>query len=73
VKLDNAVAARLARVLITLFGGLADRKLAEGFAVTGRVAEWAVEQRREFCQWLGREALRPGRRERVLAVFPDCG
>jgi hypothetical protein len=73
VKIDNAVAARMARMLMTVFGGLADRKLAEGFAVTGRVAEWAVEQRQDFCGWLEHESsLSRSRRERVLAVFPDC-
>lgn len=73
VKIDNAVAARMARMLMTMFGGLADRKLAEGFAVTGRVAEWAVEQRQDFCGWLEHESsLSPSRRDRVLAVFPDC-
>lgn len=72
VKIDNAVLAHLARVLITLFGALADRKLAEGFTVTRGVAEWAVAQRHEFCEWLGQEPLPADRRERVLAVFPEC-
>src|SRR3990172_534747 len=38
VRIDNPVAAFLARVLITLFGGVADRKLAAGLRVTAATA-----------------------------------
>jgi hypothetical protein len=72
VRIDQPVAAALARLLITVFGRLADRKLAEGFAVTARVAEWAFEQPREFCEWITHEPLPAARRERMLAVVPGC-
>jgi hypothetical protein len=72
VHIDNPVAAALARFLIGVFGRLADRKLAEGISVTGRVAEWAVEQPEEFCTWLIRESLPPPARQRLLAVLADC-
>src|SRR2546425_9672843 len=71
-RIDQPVAAALARLLITVFGRFADRKLAEGFAVTARVAEWAFEQPREFCQWVAHEPLPAFRRERILAVVPGC-
>src|SRR5919108_3028086 len=57
VLIDNAVAAHLARVLIPVFGGLADRKLAEGFAVTAQGAEWAVDRPSEFEAWIAQQAL----------------
>jgi len=72
VRIDNPVAAFLARVLITLFGGLADRKLGEGLRVTAAVAAWAVERPGEFCAWLAREALPPERRDRVRDALPAC-
>lgn len=72
VHIDNRLAAALARVLIGVFGRVADRKLAEGITVTGRVAEWATERPEEFCTWLAREPLPSAARERVLAVLPDC-
>lgn len=49
VRIDNRVAATLARTLLRVFGHLADRKLAEGFTVTARVAEWAVAHPEDFC------------------------
>jgi hypothetical protein len=52
VLIEHPVAAFLARALIPLFGGLADRKLAEGFQVTAQVAEWAVSKPVESCEWL---------------------
>jgi hypothetical protein len=72
VRIDNAVLAGLARVLVRVFGGVADRKLAEGFTVTARVAEWAVQDPAAFCAWLGREGPPGGRQERVRAVLPAC-
>jgi hypothetical protein len=73
VQIDQGLAAALARVLVLVFGGLADRKLAEGFAVSAQVAEWAVERPAEFCEWLVREPLPSDRRERLLAVLPCRG
>lgn len=72
VRIDNAVAAALARLLVPVFGRLADRKLSEGFAVTASVAEWAVEHPTEFCDWLRREPLPADRKDPVLLVAPGC-
>lgn len=73
VQIDQAFAAALARLLVVVFGGIADRKLTEGFTVAARVAEWAVEHPGEFCPWLRAEtSLDPARRERVLAAVPGC-
>ncbi len=72
VRIDNAFAAALARLLIPIFGHLADRKLTEGFAITAQVAEWAIERPDEFCEWLRSEPLPPDRRERIFEVLPGC-
>src|SRR5262245_28151706 len=72
VRIDDPVAAALARVLVPTFGFLADRKLAEGLRVTARVAEWAVDPSGGFCDWLAREPLPAARRDRILAVLPSC-
>jgi hypothetical protein len=72
VRIDNAFAAALARLLIPIFGHLADHKLIEGFTVTATVAEWAVAHPDEFCEWLKREPLPPERRPSLLAVMPSC-
>lgn len=72
VRIENRFAAALARVVLALFGFVADRKLTEGFRVTAGVAEWAAERPDEFCAWLARESLRPERRERLLAALPAC-
>ena len=72
VRIENGFAAAVARVLIALFGFVADRKLAEGLRVTARVVEWAVERPDEFCAWLAREPLAEERRARILAALPSC-
>jgi hypothetical protein len=72
VLIDNRVAASLARVLIAVFGYLADAKLTEGFKVTGRVAEWAVGHPDEFCAWLEGSSVAPARREPVLTALGRC-
>src|SRR3990172_1296836 len=72
VRIDNPVAAFLARVLITLFGGLADRKLGEGLRVTAAGAAWALERPGGVCAWLSRETLPPEHRDRVRAALPAC-
>ncbi len=72
VRIENRAAAVLARLLIPLFGGVADRKLTEGFAVTAKVARWAVERPAEFCRWLRADPLPPERRERLLGLIADC-
>jgi hypothetical protein len=68
VYIDNRVAAALARVLIAVFGHLADHKLTEGFRVTAGVAAWAAEQPQEFCAWLAEAPLPATRRARLLDV-----
>lgn len=73
VRIDNRVAAALARVLIVPFGRLADRRLREGFESAARVAEWAVERPEEFCQWLRQAPVPPDRRTPVLAALGGCG
>jgi hypothetical protein len=73
VLIDNVIAARLARVLVPVFGGLADRKLAEGFAVTARVAEWAIDRPSEFEAWAQATPLPRERRDAVLRALHDYG
>ena len=72
VRIDNAFAAALARLLLPIFGHLADRKLSEGFAVTAKVAEWALAHPGDFCAWLRREPLSSERREPLLQALPAC-
>jgi hypothetical protein len=72
VRIDNAIAAFLARVLLPFFGGLVDRKLSEGFAVSAAVAEWAVAEPAAFCGWLARSGVAPGPRERVARAVGGC-
>jgi hypothetical protein len=72
VRIDNRVAAAIARLVAPLFGYLADRKLAETIDVSAGVAEWAMAHPAEFCAWLAQEPSRPARRARILAVFPAC-
>jgi len=72
VRIDNRVAAAIAKLLVPLFGYLADRKLVEGIRVSAAIAEWAVEQPAEFCAWLAQEPLGPERRARILAALPPC-
>ena len=72
VRIDNAFAAALARLLLPIFGHLADRKLSEGFGVTAKVAEWALAHPGHFCAWLRREPLPSERREPLLQALPAC-
>lgn len=73
VHIDNRVAAAVARLLIVLFGGIADRRLREAFASAGQVAEWAAERPEEFCLWLDGAPVPPGRRARLRPFLPACG
>ncbi|HET9491647.1 MAG TPA: hypothetical protein VFR64_18055 [Methylomirabilota bacterium] len=68
VHIDNRVAAAVARVLIAVFGHLADDKLAEGFRVTAGVAAWAAAQPEAFCAWLAEAPIPQARRARLLDV-----
>lgn len=72
VRIDNAFAAALAKLLVPLFGYVADRKLTEGFTVTARVAEWAAAEPQEFCEWLAQEALPAVRRQRFHPLTGRC-
>jgi hypothetical protein len=72
VRIDNAFLAALARTLLVPFGGLADRKLSEGFRVSKRVAEWAVSEPAEFCSWLGQSGIPFERRALVQSLVPGC-
>ncbi len=72
VRIDNRVAAAIAKLLVPLFGYLADRKLVEGIRVSAAIAEWAVEQPAEFCAWLAKEPLGRERRARILAALLPC-
>jgi len=72
IYVDDRVAAGVARLLTTSLGALADRKLTEGLRTTAAVAEWAVDPSGSFCEWLAREPLAAGRRDRSVAVLPSC-
>lgn len=72
VRLDSRLLAALARAFLLLFGGVADRKLAEAFALATRVADWAAARPDEFCDWLRRSGLPAERREPVRALLPAC-
>jgi hypothetical protein len=72
VRIANQLAAFLARVLLAIFGGIADRKLNEGFTVATQVAEWAVTRPDEFCQWLARSRLPAERRRPVQSLVAGC-
>lgn len=72
VRIENALAAALAQILVPLFGHLADRKLVEGFDVAARVAEWAITNPVAFCEWLDDEPLPAARKEPLRRVLPTC-
>jgi hypothetical protein len=72
VYIDDRIAAGLTRVLIASLGFLADRKLTQGLRITAEVAEWAADPSGGFCEWLAREPLAPGRRNRIVSVLPSC-
>jgi hypothetical protein len=72
VRIDQGLAARLARLLVPVFGAVVDRKLAAGFVITARVAEWAVEQPAEFCDWLRNASFSRERRDRIVTQLAGC-
>ena len=72
VRIDNPVAAFFARLLLPLFSGYADRKIAETFNVTARVSEWAAREPAVFCAWLASGDGLPARRDAFSAVLPGC-
>jgi hypothetical protein len=72
VRIDNSFVAAVARALLVLFGGIADRKLSEGVVTAARVAEWAATQPEEFCDWLSRSGLPRARRARIESFVSGC-
>jgi len=72
VIIDNAVAARLTRAMLPIFGWFVDHKLTDGFRTTSKVAAWAHDKPDEFCAWL-RQALTPERRGELSGAFEECG
>ncbi len=68
---DHGLAAVLTGLFLPVFGGIADRKLGQGMAMAGLVAEWAVEHPAEFCDWLESEPLAPERSEPIRAIVYD--
>jgi len=62
----------LARLLLPLFSGYADRKIAETFNVTARVSEWAAREPAAFCAWLAGSDGLPARRDVFSSVLPPC-
>ena len=72
VRIDSPVAAFLARLLLPLFSGYADRKIAETFNVTARVSEWAAREPAAFCAWLAGSDGLPARRDVFSSVLPPC-
>ena len=72
VIIENRFLAVVARVLVPLFGRVADRKLTEGFRVTARVAEWAATRPAEFCEWLDRQPFPPETVKTVRTPVRAC-
>jgi len=72
VRIDDRTAAALARALILVFGWVADRKLAEGFGLSVKIARWIEEDPRRFCDWLGSAEIPEDRRRAAEAVVGDC-
>lgn len=72
VRIDNVVAAFVARILLPLFSGYADRKIAETFNVTARVSAWAHEDPADFCRWLAGEPDAGRHRAEFAPLLPPC-
>ncbi|HZP39093.1 MAG TPA: hypothetical protein VFE48_21610 [Methylomirabilota bacterium] len=72
VRIDDRAAAALARALSVVFGWLADRKLAEGFGVSVKVARWIQEDPAGFCHWLRGADLPEARRRAAEAAAGRC-
>ena len=71
VIIGNALAARVSRPILAIFGRFVDRKLAEAFRTTAAAAAWAHTKPDDFCAWLG-HTFSGDRRAEVLAVFDQC-
>lgn len=46
--------------IVPVLGYLADRKLTEGFRVTGRVVEWARREPASLCEWFASRPVEGG-------------
>ena len=73
VRIDNQVAAFIVRILLPLFSGYADRKIAETFNITARVSAWAYEDPTTFCQWLSSQPEGGRHRAEFAPLLPPCG
>lgn len=73
VRIDNPVAAFVARAVFAIFSGYADRKVAEAFNVTVRVSAWAYENAGEFCRWLAGAPELARYRAEFAPVLAPCG
>ena len=72
VRIDNRVAAFITRILLPLFSGYADQKIAETFNVTARVSAWAHGDPTTFCQWLGSQPEGVRHRAEFARVLAPC-
>lgn len=72
VRIDDRTAAALARALSLVFGWLADRKLAEGFEVSVKIARWIEKDPAGFCDWLRGADIPDARRGPAEAVVGEC-
>lgn len=74
VLIENRAAATLARILVPVFGFVADRKLTEGFRITALVVDWAQRDPAEFCEWLASSRAAGDERVRQIAgALAACG
>jgi hypothetical protein len=71
VIIGNALAARISRPILAVFGRFVDRKLAEAFRTAASAAAWAHAKPDDFCAWLGR-TFTGARRAELLGVFDQC-
>lgn len=66
VRIDDEATARLARLLVPLFGFIADRKLAEGLVLCAQTTTWAAAHPEEFRTWLEAQPIARERRDVML-------
>jgi hypothetical protein len=66
VRIDDEMTARLARLLVPLFGFIADRKLAEGLVLCAQTATWAAAHPEELRAWLEAQPVTRERRDAML-------
>lgn len=71
-RIDHRIAAMIARVLVPLFPGYADRKVAEVFTIASRVAAWSVGEPAAFCAWLATQPDGAKHRETFAPKIAAC-